>query len=192
MKKILLIYLILIISPISVLAHGEETFAIAEEIIKSKTPCDQLTDNQLEILGDYYMEQMHPGEAHNTMDDMMGGVGSSSLEEMHINMGNAFYCGEHEAMGSDMMNSMMGGTVLNNQRGMMNMMTGSFFGMGFGILFMVIFWGTMIWLIIWLVNQYSKPKKDNKTESPIDILKKRYAKGEITKKQYEKMKKELK
>jgi len=47
-----------------VVAHGEETFAAAEEIIKQKISCDELTDDQLEILGDYYMEQMHPGEDH--------------------------------------------------------------------------------------------------------------------------------
>ena len=66
------------------------------------------------------------------------------------------------------------------------------FGMGFGILFMVLFWGSIIWLIVWLINQYGKQKKVEKTESAIEILKKRYAKGEITKKQYESMRKELK
>ena len=62
----------------------------------------------------------------------------------------------------------------------------SWFGMGFGFVFMIIFWGALILLIVWLVTQYSKPK-----ESAMEILKRRYAKGDLTKKQYEGMKKEL-
>ena len=63
------------------------------------------------------------------------------------------------------------------------------FGMGFGFLFMLLFWGALIWLVITLTNVSQSGKKD---EDPSIILKKRYASGEITKKQYEEMKKELK
>ena len=63
------------------------------------------------------------------------------------------------------------------------------FGMGFGFIFMLLFWGVLIWLVITLINtaQSGKEKDDSST-----ILKKRYASGEISKKQYEEMKKELK
>ena len=63
------------------------------------------------------------------------------------------------------------------------------FGMGFGFIFMLLFWGVLIWLVITLINaaQSGKEKDDSLT-----ILKKRYALGEISKKQYENMKKELK
>ena len=63
------------------------------------------------------------------------------------------------------------------------------FGMGFGFLFMLIFWGIIIWLIVTLINSAQSNKKDD--SDPLTILKKRFAKGEITKKQFEKMKKEL-
>ena len=62
------------------------------------------------------------------------------------------------------------------------------FGMGFGFLFMLLFWGALIWLVITLINVSQSGKKD---EDPSIILKKRYVSGEISKKQYEKMKKEL-
>ena len=63
------------------------------------------------------------------------------------------------------------------------------FGMGFGFLFMLLFLGALIWLVITLINVSQSGKKD---EDPSIILKKRYASGEISKKQYEEMKKELK
>lgn len=63
------------------------------------------------------------------------------------------------------------------------------FGMGFGLLFMLLFWGALIWLVVMIVNAAQSGKKE---EDPSNILKKRYASGEITKKQYEEMKKELK
>ena len=91
--KIFGIIIILVISMGFVYAHGEETFAQAENIIKEKISCNKLTDYQLEILGDYFMEQMHPGELHEIMDERMGGEGSESLRQVHINMWQAFYCG---------------------------------------------------------------------------------------------------
>ncbi len=63
------------------------------------------------------------------------------------------------------------------------------FGMGFGFLFMLLFWGLIIWLIVTLVNANQSGKKES--EDSLTILKKRYASGEITKKQYEEMRKEL-
>ena len=63
------------------------------------------------------------------------------------------------------------------------------FGMGFGSLFMLLFWGALIWLVVTLINAAQSGKKE---EDPSNILKKRYASGEISKKQYEEMKKELK
>ena len=63
------------------------------------------------------------------------------------------------------------------------------FGMGFGVIFMLLFWGLIIWLIVTLVNANQSGKKES--EDSLSILKKRYASGEITKKQYGEMRKEL-
>ncbi len=62
------------------------------------------------------------------------------------------------------------------------------FGMGFGFLFMILFWGVVVWLVVSLINASQSNKKD---EDVLTILKKRYASGEISKKQYEGMGKEL-
>ena len=61
-------------------------------------------------------------------------------------------------------------------------------GMGFGFIFMLLFWGIIIWFIVTLINEGQSNK--NELDS-LTILRRRYASGEITKKQYEEMKKEL-
>jgi len=53
----------------------------------------------------------------------------------------------------------------------------------------LLFWGVLIWLVVTLINAGQSGKKE---EDPSNILKKRYASGKISKKQYEEMKKELK
>ncbi len=76
----------------TILAHSDETLLEAEHLVEEQISCDELTNTQLAAIGDYYMEQMHPGEEHEYMDEMMGGEGSESLEAMHINMAYRFYC----------------------------------------------------------------------------------------------------
>ena len=63
-------------------------------------------------------------------------------------------------------------------------------GMGFGVIIMVLFWGAIILLVISLINAGTK-KSEETSESALSILKKRYAKGEITREQYLEMEKEL-
>jgi len=67
---------------------------------------------------------------------------------------------------------------------------------GGGMWFGWIFWLVIIGIIVWLlINQSTKNRNQNQInphlESPLDILKKRYAKGEITKEQFDQMKKDL-
>lgn len=72
------------------------------------------------------------------------------------------------------------------------MFNGMFGGMGFGW----ILWIVIIAVIVWLVLQ-SNNKNQSKNNSsviqdtPLDILKKRYAKGEISKEKFDQMKKDL-
>jgi len=57
---------------------------------------------------------------------------------------------------------------------------------GFGMFFMIVFWIAIILLVVWTVQQFTKNK-----ESALDALEKRYAKGEISKKEYLEIKKQL-
>lgn len=58
-----------------------------------------------------------------------------------------------------------------------------------------IFWLVIVAFIVWLlVTQLNKGRQDSQSvshDSPMDILKKRYAKGEISKEEFERMKKDL-
>ncbi len=86
----------------------EPDFGEVKSLIDSGVSCDKVTDEQLEEIGDYYMEQMHPGEAHEIMDNMMGGEGSESLKQVHIKMARRLYCNENLYIGY----GMMGGGVM--------------------------------------------------------------------------------
>lgn len=65
-------------------------------------------------------------------------------------------------------------------------------GMGFGWIFMFLFWIVVIAVIVYVVKLVAaSPKSQGPEETAIDILKKRYAKGEISKEEFEEMKKTL-
>lgn len=65
-------------------------------------------------------------------------------------------------------------------------------GFGFGWIAMIIFWALLILGIVYLVKMIAgSSKKEGKEETAIDILKMRYAKGEISKEEFEKIKDDL-
>jgi len=65
-------------------------------------------------------------------------------------------------------------------------------GMGFGSIWMILFWGLVIAGIAYFIQTISgRSKMRGSEETPLDILKKRYAKGEISKEEFEKMKDDL-
>lgn len=74
--------------------------------------------------------------------------------------------------------------------GFYNMM--GYGGWGFGFFFMLLFWILIIVglvaLVRYLTNQGENKEKNNKA---LDVLKERYARGEISKKEFEQKKKDL-
>jgi putative membrane protein len=62
-------------------------------------------------------------------------------------------------------------------------------GMGFGWIFGLVFLIVVIWLVVRAINQNSSPVQTGK--SALDILKERYARGEINKEEFEEKKKDI-
>ena len=60
----------------------------------------------------------------------------------------------------------------------------------FGGFWMIIFWVAFIVFIVWIVREVAGRKTDEKSKA-LDILKERYAKGEIDKKEFEEKKRDL-
>ena len=68
-------------------------------------------------------------------------------------------------------------------------------GMFVGMFFMIAVWVLIVVAIVvlvkWLTRSGEKPTTPTASTSPLDILKVRYARGEISKEEFEQMKKDL-
>jgi putative membrane protein len=71
-------------------------------------------------------------------------------------------------------------------------------GMGFGVLgsiFMLVFWGLLILAAVWvakaLFGNVQQHQGKEPSQNPREILDQRYARGEITREQYEIMKQDI-
>ena len=165
--------------------------------------CADLNDEQYGVLGEYFMGQM-AGESHAAMNAMMiQAHGEEEEEQIHIVMGKRLSgCDTLAAFPAisggwmPMMNMMWGGwsSPFDGNNSINNMMNFGFGPLGgFGWIFMILWWVLIIVgivaLIKWLTNQ-SRGNHDHE-KSPLEILKERYAKGEIDRKEFEDKKKDL-
>lgn len=67
-------------------------------------------------------------------------------------------------------------------------------GHGYGWFFMILFWIGIILLILYFVRTLSRTNTDQTQtpgKPPLDILKERYARGEISKDEFDRMKKDI-
>ncbi len=111
--------------------HDEDLNTVLADILAKQNKqtadqldCSQISDDDFESLGDAWMGVMHPDqEVHERMDQMMGGEGSASLRQAHINMGKSYLrCGGNYGMMG--MGQMMGGGSFPVGRGGGNQMMG--------------------------------------------------------------------
>ena len=158
-KRLFTILVVILFSLFFVFAQDNHENEIEEgkRLVESKTSCNNLSNEQLEAIGEYYMEQMHPGEAHEIMDNMMGGEGSESLKQVHINMARRLYCNANVYVGYGMMGSggMMGGGMMNGYnmpyQGMMNNYNYGAYGYSwnvFGVLYLLLLFGLVIIVVL--------------------------------------------
>jgi len=167
--------------------------------------CSQLKDADFEKIGEYFMGQsIGDTSRHIAMNEMMKSMmGEQGEEQMHIAWGKrGSGCDTSAAFPSQgtgfmpMMQMMMGGwsSPLGSNQSNNSMMSFGFSPFsGFGWIFMILWWvliiAGIVALIKWLTNQ-SRSTHDHE-KSPLEILKERYAKGEIDRKEFEDKKKDL-
>lgn len=210
---ILISFLMITIFGINV--HGTELRsidAILAEIMQEQDVSNldsivisKVTLSQLEELGDSVMEKVVGNtEAHERLDNALGGEGSSSLTNIHVRVGYNYLAGIPITMmtfmgvGGMTFGGMMGGYgfiplngIDSNGYGMMG---------NFGWIWMVI--GTLLFFSlviggIYLISQVTKkqeylPPEDRIHDKAIIILKERYARGEITHDEYSRILDDLK
>ena len=64
-------------------------------------------------------------------------------------------------------------------------------GMGLGVVVWVVLLGGIAALVVWAVRQYAPHGGSSPGADSLEILKRRYARGEVTREQFEQMKKDL-
>ena len=65
-------------------------------------------------------------------------------------------------------------------------------GMGFGWVFMIVFWALVVLGVFYVFQAVMRSTGKAGGKEPLDIVKKRYAKGEISREEFERMKDDLK
>ncbi|GEM_PF-849684 len=133
---------------------------------------DRVSQAELIKLGDALSESMMGTDAHTRMENMMGGEGSDSLNAMYSRMGynylaNYPYSGPYNPMHYGMM--------------------GNFGWAGMVVLGLIL----VAFVAVLFVVIRRSPHRLRASETPLEILNRRYASGEITKDEYERMKGEL-
>lgn len=176
------------------------------ELVNKKISCEKLKDSDFEKIGEFLMEQqIGNSEKHALMNQMMQNMMSQNGEEqMHIVIGKRGTGCDTNALipqHGDKFLPMMGmNGNWNNQdwRGGANSMMGfdwndmmGWGGFGFGWISMLLFWLILVLAIVFILKYAGISKTANDSKSPLDILKERYAKGEIDKKEYEEKKRGL-
>jgi len=63
--------------------------------------------------------------------------------------------------------------------------------MVFGWVWIVLFWGGLIALIVWGIMKLTRRGDATPKHDPLDVAKERYAKGEISREEFEQIKKDL-
>lgn len=158
---------------------------------------DSVSQAKLEELGDSVMEAMIGNtEMHDQMDIRLGGDGSASLTAFHTRLGYNYLVGYPNGMMSLMTAGMMGPNGTSNGNNWGGMMGNSNYR-GSGGMMGYLGWGGMLMglivlilfmvILFFIMRAFVKKPSAASLESPLDILRKRFAAGEITQEEYEKM-----
>ncbi len=177
------------------IAAGKAWYA---KLQAKQVSCDDLTRSDFENLGEYGMDQMM-GTRHAAMNAAMETMmGAQNEEAMHVAMGERFSGCDADAVFSGGSSRGNG----DNYLGYMPMMGyfgyGPMMGYGYGSgwwgwIMMILFWALIVFgvfaLVKWLRHGYEG--YHHHAHSALNVLKERYARGEIDRKEFEEKRKDL-
>lgn len=184
----------------SVLAMGiADGLAILQKLQSKEVTCADLSDQSFEFMGEYFMGQMM-GTSHAAMNEAIRQrLGEAGEVATHISMGKRFSgCNPTAPLPIDgggffPMVQMMGGVFTPSSWAGRTMMTGRIMMAGWSGLswaWALIIYSCLVVIVAlcvrWLVRVNNKPEK-----SLLDIVKERYAKGELSKEHFDEIRKEL-
>lgn len=210
MKRFIFTFLMFLGLTGLIFAHSDEPQKDIENILSSikaeqgvkedkNIDISKVKAKDLEVLGDAVMSLYIPNKLqHEFMDNMMGGEGSARLKNFHINIGVNYLA---SLKGESVFPFMGPGMMFSPFIGEKNIFGGVPMGMhwyypwrfgfyGLGGFLMLILLVIAIIVIVYLLFR-DKNLRISYGKTPLDILKERYAKGEITKEEFDKMKKDL-
>ena len=183
---------------------------IYDKLQSKQTTCQNLTDDDFDVLGDYYMGQRLGDTAtHESMNNMMTRMmGEEGEKQMHIALGKRLsgcdgsaplpvngtnflpMMGLGEMMGVSINSWGGGGNPMMGYGGWNNLMGWGGFGLGW--IFMLLWWIFVILGIVVLAKWLLRlPSGGHETKTAQDILKERYVKGEISKKEFDQITKDI-
>jgi len=163
----------------------------SEQGISSTDPIDvsKVTSTRLEELGDSVMEKVIGDTAtHDRIDITLGGDGSKTLTAVHVKAGYDYLIGIPITMMTFMGGrGMMGGYGYIN-RGDVTELTGMMSDSGWALMFAgMLVLIALIATIVHFVNKSKKQQTHPTNGNGLNILKERYARGEISHDDYLKM-----
>lgn len=182
--------------------------AVYDRLMSKQVVCANLSDDEFDVLGDYFMGlRLGDTASHVYMNNMMKRMmGEEGEKQMHVALGKRLSGCDNTtpfpARGANFLLMMGLGGMMNSSNnffGGTNSMMGyngwsNMFGWnGFGIspIFSLVILVLIILGILFLVKRLLTKRDSTVTKSSKDILSERYAKGEVDKKTFEEMKKDL-
>ncbi len=184
------------------LLEEQEGKEVWEKLQAKELTCADLSDEQFGTLGEYFMGEML-GDSHAAMNARMIQMhGEEGEEEIHIAMGKQISGCDTSATPTNVEGAWMPMMGAINDDGSV-----SFFGNSLGhghmgywgynsnlgavgwFFMMFILWALMAFALLRFLRWLTKRNKSS--VSPLDVLKERYARGDIDKETFEKMKKDL-
>ncbi len=163
--------------------YADLKYTEAQMLIESKTPCSSLSDDQLAAIGEYYMDKLYYGNGREFVYRRIGDD-PESLRFAQIEMARKEYC-----------SSVNETTFMQRMDEIMRNFYGPYYVDGYAmapynnpsLYFETIAWIVMafaaIFIIYWLLKSHRK--------NSLEILHERYEKGEISKNQFYRMRREM-